>query len=76
MGVLFLFNSMGQKRSNKEVPWWLLFQDKGIHLDDYVDTRNFLRRIGYDTSKSVHHQFCKKYGLPHPASSVGRPSKY
>lgn len=62
---------MGASKSNKELPIWLLFQDKGIHMDDYVDTRNFLRRIGYDTSKSVYHQFCKKWGLPTPPSAMG-----
>lgn len=75
MGVLFLFYGMGQKKNNKEIPLWLQFQDKGIHLDDYVDTRNFLKSIGYDTSRDIHLQFCEKYGLDKPTTGIGRPRK-
>jgi len=41
-----------------------LFRDTGtISLDDYMMVRHFFGRMGYDTSKNIHFQFCKKYGL-------------
>lgn len=36
-----------------------------VRKQDWVDTYNFLKKIGYDLSshKSIHQQFCEKYNL-------------
>ena len=51
-------------KNNKFLSLNHMFRDRGtITLDDYIMVRQFFINIGYDTSKNIHNQFCKKYNL-------------
>lgn len=49
----------GKKRNSPQL--W------NVRREDWIDTFNFLEKIGYDLHTNIHEQFCSKYNLePRP----------
>ena len=46
--------------------------------EDYCEMYSFLEKIGYDihSEKSVHEQFCDKYGLPYKRRALKSQNRF